>query len=79
MAEMPVRLGPPFGGITRIRFKGFDRRFAPIISARRLPRTQFSVRIRLTRAKSIVRTTGTKVAKEHDAQMTSYPFANVFD
>ncbi len=22
MAEMPVRLGPPFGGITRIRFKG---------------------------------------------------------
>ena len=28
-----------FGGITRIRFKGFDRRFAPIISARRLPRT----------------------------------------
>jgi len=22
MAEMPVRLGPPCGGITRIRFKG---------------------------------------------------------
>jgi hypothetical protein len=22
MAEMPVRLGPSFGGITRIRFKG---------------------------------------------------------
>jgi hypothetical protein len=42
-----------FGGITRIRFKGFDRRFAPIISARRLPRTQFSVRIRLAQAKSI--------------------------
>jgi hypothetical protein len=31
----------PFGGITRIRFKGFDRPFAPIISARRLPRTFF--------------------------------------
>jgi hypothetical protein len=30
-----------FGGITRIRFKGFDRRLAPIISARRLPRTCF--------------------------------------
>jgi len=28
-----------FGGITRIRFKGFDRRHSPIISARRLPRT----------------------------------------
>jgi len=30
-----------FGGITRIRFKGFDRRFAPVISARWLPRTNF--------------------------------------
>jgi len=28
-----------FGGITRIRFKGFDRRLSPVISARRLPRT----------------------------------------
>ncbi len=28
-----------FGGITRIRFKGFDRLLSPIISARRLPRT----------------------------------------
>jgi hypothetical protein len=25
------------GGITRMRFKGFDRRFAPIMSAMRLP------------------------------------------
>jgi len=41
MAEMPVRLGPSFGGITRIRFKGFDRHFSPIISAKRLPRTFF--------------------------------------
>jgi hypothetical protein len=30
-----------FGGITRIRFKGFDRHFSPIISATRLPRTLF--------------------------------------
>jgi hypothetical protein len=35
MAEMPVRLGPPFGGITRIRFKGF----VYDVSAIRLPRT----------------------------------------
>jgi hypothetical protein len=35
MAEMPVRLGPPFGGITRIRFKGFVND----VSAIRLPRT----------------------------------------
>jgi hypothetical protein len=31
----PVRLGPPFGGITRIRFKGF----VYDVSAIRLPRT----------------------------------------
>jgi len=53
MAEMPVRPGPSFGGITRIRFKGFDRHFSPIISATRLPRTNFSVRLRPASAKSI--------------------------
>ena len=37
MAEMPVRPGPPFGGITRIRFKGF----VYDVSAIRLPRTFF--------------------------------------
>src|SRR5437667_7650336 len=57
MAEMPVRLGPSFGGITRIRFKGFDRRLSPIISARRLPRTYFVFRIRRVRAKSMMTTT----------------------
>jgi hypothetical protein len=31
----PVRFGPPFGGITRIRFKGF----VYDVSAIRLPRT----------------------------------------
>ena len=40
-----------FGGITHIRFKGFDRPLAAIISARRLPRT-FS-KIRPARSKSI--------------------------
>jgi hypothetical protein len=35
MAEIPVRFGPPFGGITRIRFKGF----VYDVSAKRLPRT----------------------------------------
>src|SRR5213082_3338173 len=53
MAEMHVRPGPSFGGITRIRFKGFDRHFPPIISATRLPRTNFSVRVRPASAKSI--------------------------
>src|ERR1700676_402600 len=52
MAEMPVRLGPSFGGITRIRFKGFDR-LSPIISARRLPRT--GSRIKRRGAKSTAR------------------------
>jgi hypothetical protein len=39
MAELPVRHRTlaPFGGITRIRFKGFDQRFAPIISATAAP------------------------------------------
>jgi hypothetical protein len=37
MAEMPVRLGPPFGGITRIRFKGF----VYDVSAIRLPRSLY--------------------------------------
>jgi hypothetical protein len=41
-----------FGGITRIRFKGFDQPFSSIISARRLPRTNFSVRLRRARMKS---------------------------
>ena len=38
MAEFtarPARTGPPFGGITRIRFKGF----VYDVSAKRLPRT----------------------------------------
>jgi hypothetical protein len=43
-----------FGGITRIRFKGFDRHFSPIISATRLPRTYFLVRIRRARRMSKV-------------------------
>ncbi len=43
-----------FGGITRIRFKGFDRHFSPVISATRLPRTYFSVRIRRARRMSKV-------------------------
>ena len=34
-----AEISSPFGGITRIRFKGFDRHFSPIISARRLPRS----------------------------------------
>jgi len=42
MAEMPVRLGPPFGGITRIRFKGF----VYDVSAIRLPRSYIKSRIR---------------------------------
>ena len=39
------------GGITRRRFKGFDRRFAPIISAMRLPPHRFSFGMRLACAK----------------------------
>ena len=34
-----AEISSPFVGITRIRFKGFDRHFSPIISARRLPRS----------------------------------------
>jgi hypothetical protein len=41
MAEMPVRLGPPFGGITRIRFKGF----VYDVSAMWLPRTMHYVKV----------------------------------
>jgi hypothetical protein len=43
MAEMPVRLGPPFDGITRIRFKGFVND----VSAIRLPRTFLENKTRL--------------------------------
>ena len=39
----------PFGGITRIRFKGF----VYDVSAIRLPRSYIKSRIRLRRAKSI--------------------------
>jgi hypothetical protein len=48
MAEMPVRLGPPFGGITRIRFKGF----VYDVSAIRLPRSYIKSRIGPAGAKS---------------------------
>jgi hypothetical protein len=43
-----VRFAPPFGGITRIRFKGF----VYDVSAIRLPRN-FHAKLRLEEAKSI--------------------------